>query len=134
MRRTRAGQTDHDDGCGDLDVADLGVARPEVHDAQAVRRVADAVAEEEHAAEPGALAVRVHLGQLHPEALAEVVGPEVVQPRAGGGDVAHGIDAQLGVRGLPELDAHALHLGEDGMGQVVDVDVLGHSVSPQSAR
>ena len=70
--------------------------------------------EPEHAAEAGALRVGVHLGELHREALAKVVGTEVVEPGAIDGRLADGVDAELDVLRLAVVEAHALRVAEHG--------------------
>ena len=82
MGRARARQTDDDHRLLDPELEDLRVALQQVPDQESARGVARAVAEPEHASEAGALRVGVHLGELHREPLAKVVGPEVVEPGA----------------------------------------------------
>ena len=60
-------------------------------DAQAVGGVADAVAEQHHAAEAGAVPVPVVLAQPASEPVPEVIGAEVVEPGAPDGGGEHGV-------------------------------------------
>ena len=97
----------------------------QVVDAQAVGGVADAVVEEDQAAEAGAVRVPVDLAQPAFEPVPEVIGAEVVEPGAvdGGGD--HGAHAQLGGDLLAEGQRPPLVIAEDRLGQVLDADLLG---------
>lgn len=127
--RPRPGQAHHDHGGHDRDVEDLGVAGQQVGDAQAVGRRPHAVVEHEEAAQAGALGVGVHLLQLHRQALPEVVGPEVVEAGAGRGRLAHRGHRQLGGVGLAVVEADALDVVQDRLGQVVDADLAHRRVT-----
>ena len=96
------------------------MALQQVVDEQPVGGVAGAVAEHEHAAESRALGVGVHLVELHTHALAEVVGPEVVEAGALDRCGADRIDGQLGGDGLAVLDRHPLGVVQHRVGEVVD--------------
>src|SRR5206468_11479917 len=100
MGRARTGEADDDDRRLQLDIVDLRMALQQVVDEQPVGRVANAVVEQDQAAEPGALVVVADLVQPEAEALLEIIGPEFVELRvltSGGED---GVDTEICLRTL----------------------------------
>ena len=107
----------------------------QVLDAEAGRCVLRAVAEHEHAAEAGAIGVGIDLGELQSEPFTEVEWPEVVESGGGDGGLEHGVDAEFGVPGLPEVDTHALDVVEHRRPEVVDADLVRHdALTPPGSR
>ena len=122
-------------GADDLDVEDLGVAGEQVADPQTVDGVADAVAEQRQAAEGGALRVAVDLRQPQPEAGAEVVGPEVVEPGPLDGGLEHGVDGQIHRVALAVVEGQPSGSSvSSGAPQVGDADAWPVIPAPRSRR
>ena len=106
------------------------MACQQVADEEPGAGVAGAVVEHEHAPQAGAFRVGIHLGELHPEPFLEVGGPEVVESGAGNCLFENRLHRELGVLRVPVLQAHALHVGQVRVGEVVDVDLVCHLGHP----
>src|SRR5206468_1805090 len=119
------GEADDDDRRLQLDIVDLRMALQQVVDEQPVGRVANAVVEQDQAAEPGALVVVADLVQPEAEALLEIIGPEFVELRvltSGGED---GVDTEICLRTLAVVEGQLLNVGQLRLTQVLDADDLG---------
>jgi hypothetical protein len=125
--RARAGQADDDDRLPDLLVEDLRVAPDHVLDAQACHQVAHDVAASAEPAHRRGVVVLAQGGEPHPQALAKVVGAEVLEAGLAGGLLQEVglVEADRQVRGGRQR--RLLHVGEDGVREVGDAD-LGGSV------
>ena len=127
MRGTRPRHPDDDERLLDLDRLDLGIPLEEVGQRQPVAQQAHHSLPQRGAGELGQTVVGFDRGDVRGQPVTEAVG--IVQVVAHRGLVdrfgEHLVDVEVDAFGLGELQNLALHVGQPGRRQIVEVDVVG---------